>query len=314
MGLFSKSERTCSHCGNTYKALVDLNNGLCNECYAESEAKKRELLASVRGYNSYNYRLNIQDYNGFELEPIVARKAKLVEKFRRPVMITRSEIMDAGENYKRLTDEQAEDILIRALASSINSTLGAAYAGNFFVLAGYDNVIVDVEDVFAVGFASDHKLNVGTDEAILCAIFTNDPYIPAFPMIYIGKTGFFELTKSKKGRKEVKEMFEAMCPNLTYPIDEIKILLKQVKKEGSVKGNIDKALMLKLLDNANYSSGVFETKSMQSELTVPTVNMLEDMGYLQRSELQILLKWDKLFNRKYWTKHMEKLDKKLEKM
>ena len=48
---------------------------------------------------------------------------------------------------------------------------------------------------------------------------------------YVGKTGFFELTKSKKGRASVNALFEAMCPNLTYPVGDIKQLKKQISQE-----------------------------------------------------------------------------------
>lgn len=35
---------------------------------------------------------------------------------------------------------------------------------------------------------------------ILCAVFTNDPYIPVFPMVYLGKRGMFELMSPKSAK------------------------------------------------------------------------------------------------------------------
>lgn len=86
----------------------------------------------------------------------------------------------------------------------------------------FEKTIVDAQDVFAVGYTSDYKLQDAKSEVILCAVFTNDPYIPVFPMIYVGNLGFFEIMKSKKGRQDVNALFEAMCPNLTYPVQDLK--------------------------------------------------------------------------------------------
>lgn len=98
-------------------------------------------------------------------------------------------------------------------SSSVSSTLGAAYSSCFFVPTHYEGMIVDAADVFTVGYTLDYKLNAGTSEVILCAVFTNDPYVPVFSMIYIGKTGFFEVMKSKKA-----ELVSMHCLNLCVQI------------------------------------------------------------------------------------------------
>ena len=56
------------------------------------------------------------------------------------------------------------------------------------------------------------------------------------------------MRKSKKTRKFVTEFFEFICPNnLTYPVQELKSLKKQIKSEENVKGNIDKQDILKYI-------------------------------------------------------------------
>lgn len=106
--------------------------------------------------------------------------------------------MDASNNYKILTDEEAADVLIRTAKSSITSTLGAAFSKSFYIPTHYKGMIVDAKDVFAVGYTTASKVDVGNKEAILCAVFTNDPYVPVFGMIYGGEMGAFEVFKSKK--------------------------------------------------------------------------------------------------------------------
>lgn len=310
MGLLSKNERVCAHCGNTCKAFADSQAEFCKSCHEESEKLRKELLAAVEGYDAYRNKLECKRYSGFELAPIIEHKEKLVEKFTRPLVISREEIEQAGNNYRSLTDEQAQDILIRANAASVSSSLGAVYTDNFFVLTGYNNVIVDAADVFAVGIGTASGVNAGLyEEAILCAVFTNDPYIPVFPIVFVGKTGWVS-SKSKKGREGVKAVFEAMCPNLTYPVEEIKALKKRVKNEDEVKGNISKELMLKALGATWLGEGVLDVRKDSSSLTYASANMLESMGYLQGSELSSLLGCDSWFRRRYWNKQMKKLNQK----
>lgn len=99
-------------------------------------------------------------------------------------------------------------------------------------------------------------------------------------MIYVGKTGFIELTKSKKGIASVNALFEAMCPNLIYPVGDIKQLKKQIKQDGAVKGNIDKKFMMDQISSASVSSGIFDTKKMHSDLYPGSTKMLDRIGYI----------------------------------
>ena len=128
-----------------------------------------------------------------------------------------------------------------------------------------------------------------------------------FPMVYLGKKGFFEITKSKKGREGVAAIFESLCPNLTYPVQDIKFLKKQIKADLSVRGNIEQKQMLNYIDLASVGTGIFNTKKMCSELLPESVAMLDDIGYIQPNEINSILKMDKMFNRNYWNKQIKKL-------
>ena len=307
MGLFSKKSYVCEKCGKEFQKRINLNGNLCDECWNQEANAKRELEEAVRGYINYYSDVFFKSYTSDDMRKIIDHRDDLLEKFQHDAGITRAELMNASDNYKQLTDEQAAEVLIRAANSSVSSTMGAVYSGRFFCPTHYEGMIVDAEDVFAVGFTSDYKLQAGSSEVILCAVFTNDPYVPVFPMIYVGKTGFFEITKSKKGRASVAALFEAMCPNLTYPVGDIKQLKKQIKQDGTVKGNLDSKFMLDQISNASVSSGIFDTKKMHSDLFAGSAKMLDRIGYIQENEVNAILKMDKMFNRNFWNKHIKRL-------
>ena len=85
--------------------------------------------------------------------------------------------------------------------------VGAALNNDMFILGGFEKVVVDIEDVFAVGYvkSGDFRYQVNGHEVVWCVVFTNDPYIPVFPMLFVLKKGLMDLTKSKKGREVLKD-------------------------------------------------------------------------------------------------------------
>lgn len=264
---------------------------------------------NVRGYVDYAIKMGWADYTEEQLDQIAVHRSTILEKYRQNNGISRADLINASDNYKKLTDDQAAEVLFRVANSTISSTIGAAYTGNFFVPTGFEKTIVDAEDVFAVGYTNDYKLQADGQEVILCAVFTNDPYIPVFPMIYIGKLGFFELMKSKKGREGVSALFESICPNLTYPVQDLKQLKKQLKSDGNVQGNIDLKNMLDKISDASSSFGLFNTKEMHSDLYPSSAAMLDEYGYIQEEQINQILKMDKMFNRKFWEKQIKRLSK-----
>lgn len=303
MGLFSKKTITCERCGKEYQVRITLGAHICDECLSREYQKKD----NVKGYVDYAIKMGWSDYTEEQLDQIAEHRLHILEKYRQTQGITRAELMNASDNYKKLTDDQAAEVLVRIANSTISSTMGAAYTGNFFVPTAFEKTIVDAEDVFAVGYTNDYKSQVDGQEVILCAVFTNDPYIPVFPMIYIGKLGFFEIMKSKKGRDGVNALFESICPNLTYPVEDLKQLKKQIKADGAVKGNIDLKVMLNKISDAETSFGIFNTKEMHSDLYPSSAEMLDVYGYIQENQINQILKMDKMFNRNYWNKQIKRL-------
>ena len=303
MGLFSKKTIVCENCGKEFQARITFGVKICDECLQRIGEKEDK----VKGYVDYASAMGWDSYKESELDEIAKHRDEIISRYRQTNGITRAELMDASNNYKKLTDDQAADVLNRMAISSITSTMGAAYTGSFFAPTEFDTAFVDAKDVFAVGYTSDFQLDGAGSEVILCAIFTNDKYMPVFPMIYVGKLGFFEIFKSKKGRQSVNDLFETICPNLTYPVQDLKQLKKQIKSENSVKGNFDVKFMLDRISDASLSMRIFDTKKMYSNLHAGSAEILDANGYIQEHQINEILKMDKMFNRRYWQKQIKRL-------
>lgn len=223
MGLFSKKVLTCERCGKEYEARISIGSRLCPECQQREKDAKKE----VSGYVSYGGWLG-RKYNEDELRAIAQHRDDILETHRNINTVTREELKQAGDNYKKLSESEAIDIYQRALYSLVDVDRGASYAvKGFFCLTQHEGVVVSAEDVFAVAYCRDFRLVQSKDaahvEAILCVVFTNDPYVPVFPVVYFGKIGLFSL-KSKSGRQGVEETFSRRCPKLAYPVMETKQL------------------------------------------------------------------------------------------
>lgn len=102
-------------------------------------------------------------------------------------------------------------------------------------------------------------------------------------------------------------MFEEICPNLTYPVQELKKLKKQIKSEGTVKGNLEQKFMLDRISDASSGKGIFDTTKMHSDLYPSSAEMLDEYGYIQETQINQILKMDKMFNRRYWNKQMKRI-------
>ena len=308
MGLFSKKEYVCERCGKTFTARLAPADILCKECWQKKCDEDSRIEKAVQGYKDYANKYACKSYTTEEMYAIYAHRESVLANNVNVAGISKAELQYASDNYKKLSDAEAESVLVRMANSLVSSTIGAVTAGNCFVPTQYDGVIVEADSVFAVGYTSDYNIKVDNNsEVILCAVFTNDPYAPVFPMVYSGQKGVFELIKSKKGRASVAAMFESMCPNLTYPVCDLKELKKQIKADGVVNGNIDKKKMLDQIEQASISMGLFDTKKMHSDLLPGSVVMLDSIGYMQAAEADKILKMDKLFNKNFWNKHIKRM-------
>lgn len=295
MGLFSKKTYTCSQCGKEYEARINLGESLCSNC----QQKEKEAKKAVSGYVEYG-RIIGRNYSGDELEAIAKHRDGILEKYRNMDTITKKELEEAGDNYKKLSENEAIDIYKKALNASVNTTLGALSTSNFYYLTTFNDVVVDTKDVFAVGYTSDLKTSNAYKENILCAVFTNDPYVPVFPVGYSASIGLLSFSlKSKEGRQGVEFIYGSECPNLAYPVTDLKKLKKMIKQDGT-KGNIDVSSMLDYISDARSGSGMFNTKDMSLHIRDASWNKLATYGYIPYEEVSRLLGFDKMFAKSFW--------------
>lgn len=300
MGFFSKKTFTCERCGRDYEARLNIGNSLCENCRNEEKAAQK----AVSGYVEYGWATG-RNYDLDQMKAIARHRDDILERRRNPRGITKAELEEAGNNYKKLSEDEAEDIYARAESSSFDTTMGAAMSHGFFCPTPYAGTIVDAADITAVGYFTDRLEDMAMSESIMCAVFTDDPYIPVFPMLFKGKVGLFAM-KSKKGRQGIEFIFSTLCPNLVYPVMELKELRKLVKKEGFA-GSMDSASVLDRISSALAESGIFKAKNLPDTLPPESMDMLASAGYLPRAEVNRLLKTDSVFAGAFWQKTAARL-------
>ena len=109
MGLFSKKTVICERCGKEYQVRLARGVHICDEC-SSRELQKRE---NVRGYIDYAREVVMLDYSEEQLDQIAAHRETILEKYRMTQGINITELKNASDNYRKLTDEQAADVLQR---------------------------------------------------------------------------------------------------------------------------------------------------------------------------------------------------------
>lgn len=309
MGLFSKKEYVCEKCGKTFTTRLEPYRALCRECSNQEFNEEEKLKKLAKGYLdydkvSYNGKLNtIEDYRN-----IVEHRNNIINKYKVEDGITRSGLQKTCENVESLTDIQSFNVLNKIRKYSIVTGMGSGIGGSFFLPTQFEGTIVDSDDIFAIAYTEAPLLSDSHTETIMVAFFTNDPYIPAFPLLVAGKKSFFE-SKSKEVRSTIVSMFTNSTINRTYPVCDIKELKKTIKKEGSVRGNIEYKKMLSLISNASSNVGVFRTKDMHEYLLPGTLDLLDQIGYMDDETVYNIMH---VKNRKadlYWQKQENKFAK-----
>ncbi len=305
MGLLSKKTIVCEMCGKEFQVRLNFGSVMCKECFN----KHMERIEATKGYNDYREALNMERLiRDEDLQQVIDHRYEVLEKYRLNPGITKDELRDASRRYKKLSDEEAEDIVSRALMGRIDKNLGSM-GRDFFLLTGFYNVIVDSDDVFAAAYTTS-KLSGLSDEVIHCVFFTNDPNVPVLQKLYLAKKGFWDITKSKKGREGVDIEIMSTCDNLVYPVMDLENLKNQIMEDGEVNGNIDYKVMLSYIKDAIKEKGFFDPEKMDDVIDLDILNMLESYGYVLSDDIINLLNLNGIFEGKFWRKHIENLKNK----
>lgn len=286
MGLFEKTV-VCENCGEEFSTGKLSKDKLCKWCMIMSDQASR-----------YGYLLP----KGYEIPKTEYLKASrhrddILEKYQREDFITDEEILEACRNVHTMSMDEKKNFLIRLLGTCTNDMMGASITDKFLI-SNRSGMVLDFQNVFAIAFDMNGRMSSPVAEAINCIFFSNDPYVPALSFVYGVQKKWYQ-THSKSGRESLKNYFSnpAICPNLKYPVMELKELKNIIKKEKKVNGNIDLKLMEKLISDASINVGVFMLDAQMGE-DVKVV--LYEHGYRTYTEMtEKLMLFDRKFKKEW---------------
>ncbi len=303
-GVFSSKTQTCKRCGKTFESRKAVD--FCPQC--ENLLKRRE--KDVEGYIFVAKDVYDEDHSGDEAyyDEVIAHRDAILEKHKVPAEFPNSTQLEAKiKNYQSLSKQEALFIMSTLTQYGLHS-LGMDAIGHNLILPDlYYGTVAEMIDVFAVGF---HQLGYdrknGT-EIVLYLLLTNDPYLPAFPMVTSLKVGSLQM-KSRSGRKVYETFFTLICPNLAYPISRLKELKNLILESGTVRGNMSPDIAAKCINNAIKGNGMYSQCYGMAKIMEGFDFLSEDMEeFMNRHRL---LSYDKVHEmmcggnrrmRNFWT-------------
>ncbi len=222
-------------------------------------------------------------------DEVLRHREKIWEKYRpAKSFFCEDELMCAVSNHHNLTSEEVMDIISKVRDLSVVSWEPDIIGSHFILPGQYPGTIVDLEDIFAVGYASVYIDENAGMEGIICLCFTNDPYMPVFPSHTEYGYKFYQ-NKSKSGRKTIESIFSSVCPNLRYPVQELRTLKRQIKREGAVRGNIEKSMALELIDSAICQTGPYREKHLATKISADAWEQVKKHGYIDFNDAKKIL-------------------------
>lgn len=295
MGLLSKKIYVCSRCGSEFEARLKPSNMLCKKCKNKEKAElekirqqEDEIKEEIAGYVRYSEDLLFKDLHLDELKAMRSHRNDLFEKYK--TGITKELLRTI--NFEEMDYDELSNAKNDLNAISMTECYGYVNVpNNFIALNGeLSGILIDKDDVFAVTYISDSSsVDYLNYEAIKVIVFTNDPYVPAFATIRLGKISTFSITKSKELRKLIEFWSTIEYKNLKYPVQEWKQFKKLLKKDGkNVKGNISYDEIVDLMDKAEYDKSYFKSSNMGEYLDEKSNKLLNNMGYFTKDQIYTL--------------------------
>lgn len=211
-----------------------------------------QLKYEILGYTNYNKRTSYKDFDKISYESIIEHRNNIFQKYK--------------DGDKHLLD----------------SNIGAARTEGFFIPIDYDGVFVDSDDIFAATYIKKFKMRVDINLTVtydLWILFSNDPYIPVIPLVFMKKIGILRLFSGKTNSNYLYTIKDA-CKNLQYPITDIDNFEKTIMSEQSPRGKVKKDFILKQLADAKKRTGLFDSDNFTYEIGGATRKFLESNGYI----------------------------------
>ena len=254
MSLFSK--KTCCRCGKESRLLSSFasQNGtihLCDKC-------KEEL--HVQGYEDYMLRVlgKIATYE--DLLAYSAYYNSVMEDAR--MFRERNYPADMVSGAELVAQFFAQELKSEKLNGSV--ILGN-YRFNALYLTShqYKDLVLRRSDIYLGAVSADFRTankHSGFD-FITCMLFADNNIVPAFPTLFMRKSGLFDLMKAK-AKQDAVTMLKLLYPGIQ--IDDAKQLRKQLRS-GALQCSIDSKLMDNLFQAADTNTGCCKGETMLND-------------------------------------------------
>lgn len=132
MGFLSKKDYICEKCGKTFQKRINRQGNICDECYSQEISEIMKLRSTILGYTEYARKVMLKSYSSDEMRQIIDRREDIIEKYMNEDGISRSDLQIASNNYKKLTDEQALEVLMRIESASVSATMDKMFNRNYW--------------------------------------------------------------------------------------------------------------------------------------------------------------------------------------
>lgn len=132
----------------------------------------------------------------------------------------------------------------------------------------YTDFLIPTKTVYAITYTNLPKYSDTFTDAFMVTLFTRNPTIPYYTIIFAGRVKLFSLsTKAKGYRDAVFSLLEMNFTDLKYPIGKAREVKKMVKNDLTYDLPIEKEKLLSWLEKAEYSSGKFNPKHAERKIS-----------------------------------------------
>lgn len=321
MGFFEKTVN-CAKCGKPFKKGFLSSDKLCEDC------SWLELVENMKASGITRQKAGITQYykdmpKKFRTMPadadtMLQARDQIFRKYQMDYEMNISVIRNAALKAGEWSDEEKTDFAFKVLNSVVNTQNKMSFMLNKFVISHlYDGVAVDADSVFAIALTKNIFFNAKiSEQPYLCALFTNDPYFPVIGMTFLPMTskGFLALerTKNKERVANLQELLPKIFTNLTYPVMDMKDMKKLVKQEGKVRGSMDPAFMIELLDKGISIPFWSIDSAMPDHMPSGIAMSIQNYGYISTEDVFRWLGLNDPMLRMYWKPYFNEASKRLE--
>ena len=278
MSLFSK--KTCCRCGKESRLMpsFESKNGtvhLCDKCQEELH---------VQGYVDYALRVlgkiatyeDLLAYSAY-YDSVMA-EARTFRERNYP-----ADMVSGADNIAEFFRQELKSEKLNGSVALGNYRYNAIYLTSH----QYKDLVLRRSEISMAAISTDFRAgnkHSGFD-FVTCMLFADNNIVPAFPTLFMRKSGLFDLMKTK-AKQDAMTMLKLLYPGIQ--IDDAKQLRKQLRS-GALQCSIDSKLTDNLLQAAYTNTGCCKGEAMLNDRTKYMQNAAQQdlqMGFnIPKSEL-----------------------------